>query len=99
VGPAPVLETGLSVSAEVKRHNTAGGGVLLSRQTGLLLSTEVKRRTTAGGGVLLMRRFAFSVHGGRCPRSMTRGPGPPCQRLGHFGARRARSSTALRGVS
>jgi hypothetical protein len=50
-------------------------------ETGLLLLAEVKRRTTAGGGVLLTRRFAFSAHGGRRPRSMTRGPGPPCQRL------------------
>jgi hypothetical protein len=49
---------------------------------------EMKRRTTTGGGVLLMRRFAFSTHGGRRPRSMTRGPGPPCQRLGHPGTRR-----------
>jgi hypothetical protein len=47
-------------------------------ETGLLLSAGVKRRTTAGGGVLLTRRFAFSAHGGRCPRSMTCGPGPPC---------------------
>jgi hypothetical protein len=50
-----------------------------------LLSAEMKRRTTAGGGVLL-RRFAFSAHGGRRPRSMTRGPGPLRQRLGHPGA-------------
>jgi hypothetical protein len=50
-------------------------------ETGPLLSAEVKRRTTAGGGVLLTRRFTFSAHGGRRPRSMTRGPGPPCQRL------------------
>jgi hypothetical protein len=27
------------------------------------------------------RRFAFFALGGRRPRSMTRGPGPPCQRL------------------
>jgi hypothetical protein len=47
-------------------------------ETGLLVSTEVKRHTTVGGGVLLMRRFAFSAHGGRRPRSMTRGAGPPC---------------------
>jgi hypothetical protein len=32
----------------------------------------------------------------RRPRSMTRGPGSPCQRLGHLGARRARSYVALR---
>jgi hypothetical protein len=24
---------------------------------------------------------AFSTHGGQRPKSMTRGPGPPCQRL------------------
>jgi hypothetical protein len=30
---------------------------------------------------------------------MTRGPRPPCQRLGHLGARRARSSAASRGIS
>jgi hypothetical protein len=68
-------------------------------ETGPLLSVEGKRRTTAGGGVLLTRRFAFSAHGGRCPRSMTRGPGPLCQRLGHLGAHRARSSAVLRGIS
>jgi hypothetical protein len=50
-------------------------------EVGLLLSAEVKRRTTGGGGVLLARRFAFSAHGRQCPKSMTRGPGPPCQRL------------------
>jgi hypothetical protein len=43
-------------------------------EAGPLLSAEVKRRTTTGGGVLLTRRFAFSAHGGRHPRSMTRGP-------------------------
>jgi hypothetical protein len=56
--------------------------------TSPLLSMEVKRRTTAGGGVLFTRRFAFSTHGGQHPRSMTRGPGPPCQRLCHLGFRR-----------
>jgi hypothetical protein len=96
---APMSESGLLVSTEVKRHTTAGGGVLLTRQTGPLLSAEVKRHTTAGGGMLLTWRFAFFAHGGRRPRSMTRGPGPPCQRLGHLGARRVRSSAALRGVS
>jgi hypothetical protein len=45
-------------------------------ETGLLVSVEVKRCTTADGGVLLTRRFAFSAHGGRRPKSMTRGPGP-----------------------
>jgi hypothetical protein len=50
-------------------------------ETGLLLLAEMKRRTTAGGGMLLTRRFAFSAHGGRRPKSMTRGPGPLCQSL------------------
>jgi hypothetical protein len=44
-------------------------------ETGLLVSAEVKRHTAADGGVLLMWRFAFSAHGDRHPRSMTRGPG------------------------
>jgi hypothetical protein len=68
-------------------------------EAGSLFSAEMKRRTTAGGGVLLTRRFAFSAHGGRRPRSMTRGPRPPCQRLGHPGAHRARSLAVSRGVS
>jgi hypothetical protein len=68
-------------------------------EVGALLSVETKRRITASGGVLLTRMFAFSAHGGRRPRSMTRGPGPPRQRLGHPGARRARSSAASRDVS
>jgi hypothetical protein len=68
-------------------------------ETSPLHSAEVKRRTTAGGSVLFTRRFTFSAHGGRYPRSITRRPGPPCQRLGHLGARRARSSAALQGVS
>jgi hypothetical protein len=68
-------------------------------EAGPLLSAEVKRGTTAGGGMLLTWWFAFSAHGGRRPRSMTRGPEPPCQRLGHLGARRARSSAALRGIN
>jgi hypothetical protein len=57
-----------------------------------LLSAEMERR----GGSLLAWWFAFFAHGGRRPRSMTCGPGPLCQRLGHLGARRARSSAALR---
>jgi hypothetical protein len=96
---APVPETGPLLSAEVKRRITTGGGVLLTRQTGPLLSVEVKRRTTAVGGVLLTWWFAFSAHGGQRPRSMTRGPWPPCQRLGHPSARRARSLAVSRGVS
>jgi hypothetical protein len=59
-----------------------------------LLSAEMKRR----GVLLLAWRFTFFAHGDQRPRSMTRGPGPPCQRLGHLGARRARSSAASRGV-
>jgi hypothetical protein len=51
-------------------------------EVGPLLSAEVKRHTTADGGVLLTQRFAFSAHGGRRLRSMTRGPGSQCQRLG-----------------
>jgi hypothetical protein len=50
-------------------------------ETGLLVSAEVKRRTTVGGGLLLSRRFAFFALADRRPRSMTRGPGPPCYRL------------------
>ena len=57
-------------------------------ETGPLLSTEVKRRTTAVGGPLLTRRFAFFALGDRRPRSMTCGPGPPCQRLGRCFRRR-----------
>jgi hypothetical protein len=51
-------------------------------EAGPLLSAETKRRTTIDGSVLLTRRFTLSAHGGRHPRSMTCGPGPPCQRLG-----------------
>jgi hypothetical protein len=42
-----------------------------------LLSAEMKRR----GGSLLAWRFAFFALEDRRPRSTTRGPGPPCQRL------------------
>jgi hypothetical protein len=55
-------------------------------EAGQLLSAEMKKR----GGSLLAWRFAFFAHGGRRPRSMTRGPRPPCQRLGRLGAHRAR---------
>jgi hypothetical protein len=68
-------------------------------EAGPLLSAEMKRRTTVDGSVLLTWRFTFSAHGGRRPRSMTRGPGPPCQRLGHPGARRATSSVVSQGIS
>jgi hypothetical protein len=64
-------------------------------EAGLLLSAEMKRR----GGSLLAWRFAFSALGDRRPRSMTRGPGPPCQRLGRLGAHRARFSAASWGVN
>jgi hypothetical protein len=64
-------------------------------EAGPLLSTEMKRRDSS----LLMWRFAFFAHGDRCPRSMTRGPGPPCQRLGRLGARRARFSAASWGMN
>jgi hypothetical protein len=67
-------------------------------EAGPLLSAEMKRRITAGGGVHLTRQFTFSAHRGRRPRSMTRGPELPCQRLGRPGVRRARSS-ASRGVN
>jgi hypothetical protein len=45
-------------------------------EAGSLLSAEMKRR----GGSLLAWRFAFFAHGDQRPRSMTRGPEPPCQR-------------------
>jgi hypothetical protein len=64
-------------------------------EVGPLLSAGMKRR----GGSLLAWRFALFAHGDRRPRSMTRGPGPPCQGLGHLGARRTRSSVTLQGVS
>jgi hypothetical protein len=64
-------------------------------EVGPLLSVEMERR----GGSFLAWRFPFFAHGDRRLRSMTRGPGPPCQRLGHLGACRARSYAASRGVS
>jgi hypothetical protein len=45
-------------------------------EIGLLVYAETKRRTTAGSGMHPTRRFAFSTHEGRRPKSMTRGPGP-----------------------
>jgi hypothetical protein len=39
------------------------------------------------GGSLLARRFAFFALGDRHTNCMTRGPGPPCPRLGRLGAR------------
>jgi hypothetical protein len=41
---APVPESGLLVSAEVKRRTTTGGSMLFTRRTGPLLSAETKRR-------------------------------------------------------
>jgi hypothetical protein len=79
VGPGP----------RVRGWAIAFGG---DEEAGPLLSAETKRRTTADGSVLLMRRFTLSAHGGRCPRSMTRGPGPPCQRLGRCFRRRQRGA-------
>jgi hypothetical protein len=64
-------------------------------EAGPLLLAEMKRRD----GSLLAWRFAFFAHGDRRPRSMTRGPEPPCQSLGRLGARRASFSAASQGVS
>jgi hypothetical protein len=64
-------------------------------EAGPLLSAEMKRRD----GLLLAWWFAFFAHGDQRPSSMTHGPGPPCQRLGRLGARRARFSATSRGVS
>jgi hypothetical protein len=55
-------------------------------KAGALLLVEMKRHD----GSLLAWQFAFFTHGDRRPRSMTRGPGPPCQRLGRHGARQAK---------
>jgi hypothetical protein len=43
VGPGPVSELGLLVSAEMKGRTTAGGSMLSTRWTGPLLSAETKR--------------------------------------------------------
>jgi hypothetical protein len=51
VGPGPVPETGLLVSAGVKRRTTAGGGALFTRS--FALSAHRNRRTrcmTCGPG-------------------------------------------------
>jgi hypothetical protein len=64
-------------------------------EVGPLLSAGMKRRD----GSPLAWRFAFFAHGDQRLRRMTRGPGPPCQGLGHLGARQARSSAAPQGVS
>jgi hypothetical protein len=59
----------------------------------------MKRCITAGGGALLAWRFAFSALGDQHTSCMTCGPGPPCHRLGCFGARWARFSAASRSAS
>jgi hypothetical protein len=63
-------------------------------ETGPLLPAEMERRTTAGGSSLLAWRFASSVLEDPHTSCMTCGPGPPCQRLGRFGARQARWARA-----
>jgi hypothetical protein len=68
-------------------------------ETGPLFSAEMKRRTTSGGGSLLAWRFAFFALRDPHTSYMTCRPGPPCQRLGCFGARRARFSAASWGAS
>jgi hypothetical protein len=55
-------------------------------ETRPLLPAKMERRTTAGGGSLLTWRFAFLAIGDPHTSCMTCGPGPPCQRLGCFGA-------------
>jgi hypothetical protein len=57
----------------------------------------MKRRTATGGGSLLARWFAFSALRDQHTSCMTCGPGPPCHRLGCFGARRARFSAGASG--
>jgi hypothetical protein len=52
-----------------------------------------------GGGSLLAWRFAFSALRDPHTSCMTCMPGPPCQRLGCFDARRARFFVASRGAS
>jgi hypothetical protein len=63
---------------------TPGSGPSCQRPGRLFLVAEMKRRTTESGSSLFgcARRFAFSALRNREPRSMTRGPGPPCQRPG-----------------
>jgi hypothetical protein len=51
-----------------------------------LLLAEMERRATTGGSSLLAWRFAFSALEDPQTSCMTCGPGPPCQRLGCFGA-------------
>jgi hypothetical protein len=68
-------------------------------ETGPLILAKMKRHTTAGSGSLLAWWFAFFALGEPHTSCMTCGPGPPCQRLGCFGARRARFFAASRGTS
>jgi hypothetical protein len=75
----PVPAADLPVTSALDGFAEPHAGCL---DTAALVLVEVKRHTTADGGVLLTRRFAFSAHGDRRPRSKTRRPEPPCQRLG-----------------
>ena len=68
-------------------------------ETGPLFSAAMKRRTIAGGGSLLAWRSAFFALGDPHASCMTCGLGPPCHRLGCFGACRARFSMASQGAS
>jgi hypothetical protein len=45
------------------------------------LGPRVRGWPAAFSGDEEARRFAFFAHGDRCPKRMTRGPGPLCQRL------------------
>jgi hypothetical protein len=98
---APRPETDPLLSVEMKRRTTACGSMLFTRRTVPLPSAETKRRIYRERWRVphAVNWSTFSAHGGWRPKSMTCGPGPPCQRLGRLGVRRARSSAALRGVS
>jgi hypothetical protein len=84
----------VGLGPRVRGWAAAFGGEI---DAGPLLSAETKRCTTADGSMLLTRRFTLSAHGGRRPRSMTRGPRPPCQRLGRYIRRRQRGWAAFGG--
>jgi hypothetical protein len=56
------------------------------------LGPHVRGWSAAFGEDEEARRFAFFAHGDRRPRSMTRGPGPPCQRLARCFRRRWRGA-------
>jgi hypothetical protein len=85
---------GVTPGPRVRGWAAAFGG---DEEGGPLLSAETKGRTTADGSVLLTRQFTLSAHGSRRPRSMTRGLGPPCQRLGRYIWRRRRGWAAAFG--